>query len=108
MAKLGCDTSCLAMRDEIHGAPGVSGAFDAWLKKQKQPPEAFFMARAYAGLHRKEEAFAWLEKAYELHSDVAVMSLLSVDPDFDSLRSDPRFDAFLRHVGLPPQPHGLF
>jgi TolB-like protein/Flp pilus assembly protein TadD len=25
----GCDASCVAMRDEIYGAPGVTGAFDA-------------------------------------------------------------------------------
>jgi TolB-like protein/DNA-binding winged helix-turn-helix (wHTH) protein len=100
----GCDRSFLAMVDEIHGAPGVTGAFDTWLKKQKHPPEAFFLARAYAGLHRKDQAFAWLEKAYELHSDVAAMCFVGVDPDFDQLHSDPRFDAFLHRVGLPPQP----
>jgi TolB-like protein/DNA-binding winged helix-turn-helix (wHTH) protein len=104
LTRLGCDPSCLVMQDEIHGAPGVSGAFNAWLKGQEHPPEAFFLARAYAKLHRRGEAFVWLEKAYELHSDVVNMSFLSVDPDFDSLRSDPRFDAFLKHVGLPPQP----
>ncbi len=100
----GCDTSFLAMVDEIHGAPGVNGAFDAWLKKQKHPPEAFFLARAYAGLHRKDQAFAWLERAYELHSDMFNMSFVGIDPDFDPLRSDPRFDAFLYRVGLPAQP----
>ncbi len=103
--KQGCDAPCSAAIDEIYGAPGVAGAFDAWLKRQKHPQEAFFPARAYAGLHRKDQAFAWLEKAYELHSEVSAMAFLGIEPDFDSLRSDPRFDAFLRHVGLPPQPH---
>jgi TolB-like protein/DNA-binding winged helix-turn-helix (wHTH) protein len=100
----GCDAACIAMRDEIHGAPGVAGAFDAWLKAQKQPPAALFLAQAYAGLGRKDQAFAWLEKAYDqrIRGD---MAFLSVDPGFDPLRSDPRFDAFLHRVGLPPQPH---
>ncbi len=101
----GCDASCMAMRDEIDGAPGVTGAFDAWLKAQKRQPDAFFLARAYAGLGRKDQAFLWLEKAYEQRSGGDDMTYLPVDPDFDPLRADPRFDAFLRHAGLPPQPH---
>lgn len=103
----GCDASCMAMRDEIHGAPGATGAFDAWLKAQKRQPDAFFLARAYAGLGRKDQAFLWLEKAYEQRSGGDDMTYLSVDPDFDSLRADPRFDAFLKHVGLPPQPEAI-
>ena len=102
--RYGCDASCIAMRDEIHGAPGVSGAFDAWLKAQKKQPDAFFLAQAFAGLGRKNQAFARLEKAYEQRS-VGDMTFLPVDPGFDPLRSDPRFDAFLHCVGLPPQPH---
>jgi hypothetical protein len=92
------------MADEIHGAPGKSGAFDSWLKMQKVKPDFFFLASAYAGLGRKDDAFAALEKAYEQRSDPHGMTFLSVDPHFDSLRRDPRFDAFLRHAGLPPQP----
>lgn len=99
----GCDASCVAMGDEIHGVPGVSGAFDAWLKTQKEQPETFFLASAYAGLGRKDQAFAWLEKTYEQRSGGNQMTFLAVDPGFDSLHSDPRFDAFLRRVGLPMQ-----
>jgi TolB-like protein/DNA-binding winged helix-turn-helix (wHTH) protein len=100
----GCNASCLAMVDEVHGAPGVKGAFETYLKRRKDPPPPFFMARAYALLHRKDQAFEWLDKSYELRSDVFAMTFLPVDPDFDSLRSDPRFDMFLKRVGLPPQP----
>lgn len=100
-----CDASCIAMLDEIHGAPGVHGAFDAWLQKQKERPSAFFLSWACAGLGRKDQAFAWLEKAYETRSQQHDMIFIAVDPRFDPLRSDSRFDAFLRRAGLPPQPH---
>jgi TolB-like protein/DNA-binding winged helix-turn-helix (wHTH) protein len=104
--KLGpCDGRFLAMIDEVNGAPGVSGAFDAWLKKSKYQPDAFFLSMAYANLGRKDLAFASLEKAYEQRSGIFFMAFLAVDPAFDPLRSDPRFDAFLRRAGLPPQPH---
>jgi serine/threonine protein kinase len=105
MAKLGCDAACIAMAEEINGAPGKSGAFDSWLKTQKEPPDAFFLAQSYAGLGRKDLAFASLEKAYQLHADPHGMTYTSVDPHFDRIRSDPRFNAFLRHAGFPPQPH---
>jgi serine/threonine protein kinase/tetratricopeptide (TPR) repeat protein len=105
LAKLGCDAACTAMAEETNGAPGKSGAFDSWLKAQKEPPEAFSLAQFYASLGRKVEAFASLEKAYQLRSDPHGMAYTAVDPHFDRIRSDPRFDAFLRHAGFPPQPH---
>ena len=94
----------MAMVEELHGVPGKSGAFDSWLKMQKVKPDFFFLATAYAGLGRKDEAFAALEKAYEQRSDPHGMTFLSVDHHFDSLQGDPRFEVFLRHAGLPPQP----
>lgn len=104
LAKLDCDALCLAMADEVNGDPEKRGAFDIWLKAQKQKPDAFFLAWAYTGLGRKDQAFAALERAYELRNSPHDLTFIPVDPHFDSLRSDPRFDAFLRRVGLPPQP----
>jgi DNA-binding winged helix-turn-helix (wHTH) protein/TolB-like protein/Tfp pilus assembly protein PilF len=51
------------------------------------------------GLGEKYLAFEWLEKAYEDRN--WMLGLLKVDPMFDSLRSDPRFEDLLRRVGLP-------
>ena len=56
------------------------------------------MAIIYVGLGEKDEAFAWLEKAYEEHN--ASLPFLKVDPIFDSLRSDSRFTALLKKMGL--------
>jgi hypothetical protein len=57
-------------------------------------------ARVYSGLGDKDEAFVWLEKAYEERS--TALYYLKVDPIWDPLRSDPRFNDLLRRIGLPP------
>lgn len=103
-SKAGHNATTIGVWDEIHRVPGVKGTFDAWLKTQKQPQNAFYLFVAYANLGRKDLAFEWLEKAYEQRSDLPDMINMPVDPAFDVLRSDPRFDAFLRRAGLPPQP----
>ena len=54
---------------------------------------------AYAGLGDKEQAFAWLERAYQERRDP--MTTLNIEPFVDPLRSDPRFQDLLRRVGLP-------
>jgi hypothetical protein len=58
------------------------------------------MVWAYAGLGDSDQAFAWLERAYEERR--IRMQWLKVDPLLAPLRSDPRFAAFVRRVG-PPQ-----
>jgi TolB-like protein/DNA-binding winged helix-turn-helix (wHTH) protein/Tfp pilus assembly protein PilF len=95
---------CMAKEDEIHGAPGKRGSFDAWLKSQTKAPDAIDLAYAYAGLGRKSEAFASMERAYEQHQGMQQMTFWGGDPFFAKLYSDPRFDEFLRHAGLPPRP----
>ncbi len=49
-------------------------------------------------LGEKEQAFALLEKSYELRGIRLV--LLKVEPEFDSLRAEPRFQDLLRRIGL--------
>ena len=63
-----------------------------------RPLEAALMLVAYVGMDDKDEAFAWLQKAYLEHSPV--LTALRVDPIYDPLRSDPRFQDLLRRVGL--------
>jgi TolB-like protein/Tfp pilus assembly protein PilF len=56
------------------------------------------VAVVHLALAEQDEAFAWLEKANEEH-DVWV-SFLRIDPKWDSYRSDPRFAAILKRIGL--------
>ena len=54
---------------------------------------------AYAGLGDKEQAFAWLETAYEERRDR--MAWLNVDPFLELLRPDPRFQDLVRRMDFP-------
>jgi serine/threonine-protein kinase len=56
------------------------------------------IALVYNGLGEQSEALFWLEKACD-ERDVLV-ALLQVDPKWDSLRSNPRFVAILKRIGL--------
>lgn len=61
------------------------------------PP--LILADLYALLDEKDQAFEWLEKAYEERS--SKLTDLKIDPDFDNLHSDPRFAKLAKRVGLP-------
>ena len=56
------------------------------------------IAQVYAGLGEKQEALIWLEKAYAQHSDELVT--LKVNPAYDPLRGEPRFQELLRRLRL--------
>ena len=58
----------------------------------------YFSALVYAGLGDRDQAFARLDRAVTDRSDAVVY--LEVEPRLDSLRSDPRFTALVRRVGL--------
>jgi hypothetical protein len=72
------------------------------LRKQGRDSSSSWGAEAivYAGLGDKERAFDCLDKAVAEHEWWA--SYLKVEPGFDSLRSDPRFDELIRRTGLTP------
>ncbi len=60
-------------------------------------PAAAFVD-AYLGLGDNDQAFAWLDRAYQEHS--GILQVIKVDPLFDPLRGDPRFADLVRRVGL--------
>jgi hypothetical protein len=63
-------------------------------------PHAQKIACRYLGLGDKEQAFAWLNRAYQERDNWLIY--LNVEPRLDPLRSDPRFTDLLRRVGLSP------
>jgi len=56
------------------------------------------IALIYGGLGQKDQAFEWLEKAFSERD--SQLGYLKVEPQFDSLRSDPRFKALLKKMKL--------
>jgi hypothetical protein len=56
------------------------------------------IAAVYIGLGDTDHAFAWLRHACEERATALVN--LKVDPAFDGLRGDRRFDDLLRCAGL--------
>ena len=60
---------------------------------------SYWIALIYVGLDEKDEAFAWLEKAYQERSWWLVW--IKMDPMVDSLRSDARFIDLMRRIGFP-------
>ena len=59
----------------------------------------YLFALVYAGLGDRSETFRWLEKAYEVR-DIGLV-FLTVDPKWDSVRSDERFKRLLRRCRFP-------
>jgi tetratricopeptide (TPR) repeat protein len=53
----------------------------------------------YTRAGKNDEALEWLEKAYEEHD--GNMPYISVDPIFDGLRDDLRFQDLLQRMNLP-------
>ena len=60
---------------------------------------SYNIAVAYAGLNDKDNAFEWLDRAYEERS--LGMTLLKVETVLENLREDARFKALLKRMNLP-------
>ncbi len=58
------------------------------------------IAAIYAGLGEKDQAFAWLDRAYADRSGFLAF-YFTTDTRMDSLRSDSRFQELVRRIGLP-------
>jgi DNA-binding winged helix-turn-helix (wHTH) protein/Tfp pilus assembly protein PilF len=64
----------------------------------QRPVAPYWKAMLYAGLGKESQALAWLEKAYQ--ERFTRLALANVQPEFDTLRSDPRLADLLRRMGL--------
>jgi tetratricopeptide (TPR) repeat protein len=93
----------LAARGQTLGACGHSAEAKSILGRFQQLGEqryvtSYGVALVHAGLGEKSEVFRWLDKAYDERSHWLVW--LNLDPRWNDLRGDPRFDQLRRRVGL--------
>jgi serine/threonine-protein kinase len=59
---------------------------------------AYQIAEVYAWRGQKDQAFQWLERAYAQHD--GGLTEVKIDPVLASLRTDPRYQAFLVKMKL--------
>jgi DNA-binding winged helix-turn-helix (wHTH) protein/TolB-like protein/Tfp pilus assembly protein PilF len=91
---------------EVFEKSGVNGYWQKQLEIEKRlqaknKVQAFYyLAIIYANLGDKANALTALEKSVEAKDDQA--NGIKVEPSFDSLQAEPRFQALLRRVGLEP------
>jgi TolB-like protein/DNA-binding winged helix-turn-helix (wHTH) protein/Flp pilus assembly protein TadD len=99
------DPDYLAWLGHAYAAVGKTREATAVLERLKSTASRryvspFEMAALCTGLHRKDDAFVWLEKGYEERD--SYMACLRFEPSLDPLRSDPRFQDLLRRMNFPP------
>ena len=88
----------------LTGAPSETREILNELLTQQVYVPRTFVAELYAMIGQHDEAFRWLERAYE--DGGLYVPRLYVDPRWERypIYSDPRFSALLRRAGLPPTP----
>jgi len=104
LALLGEKPEGLARYAEVFKKGGMSAVLH--LRLSVLEPQAgklygapYAIARIYASLGEKDKALDWLSRAAQERDDFATH--ITVDPEFDALRSDPRFVQMLRKIGFP-------
>ena len=101
-----------AAASRVQGAfvsSGWRGALFQWIKEldrfnaEKRIYDPGLLAEAYVQLGDKDRALYWLEQGRAHRHSITFPVLICnvrVDPSFAPLRSDPRFNQFLRRAGL--------
>ena len=86
-----------------YGFAGQKEKAQQFLRKLKKRAKTeyvdpLWIAGLYAAIGARDEALDWIERAYNERSPTA--PALLVDPKFNTLRSDPRYQAVLSRMGL--------
>ncbi|MGD1211873.1 MAG: protein kinase [Candidatus Acidiferrales bacterium] len=87
----------------VYAASGIKGVRQWFIKQDSDPTKPGYsptdVAENYALLGDKDNAFLWLEKAYQQRASELIF--LKVNSEWENLRSDPRYADLLRRIGFP-------
>ena len=100
----GMDPKRVAQLKETLAKSGPTGYWKRTLENYRESAKSDYVppvlvAKSCVRVGDKECAFEWLERGLEERDDLMIN--LKVEPVFDSLRSDPRFQELVRRVGIP-------
>jgi len=87
----------------VHGRAGHKSEAQKFLRKlegerSRRYVDASKLVMGYLGVGDNEQALKWFEKGFSERSSALVW--LKVDPVYDPLRSEPRFESLLQRVGF--------
>lgn len=100
----GISAERIANLKEVYATAGWKGFWQKEIEWALEDSESrrvptYRMAQLYSLLGDKDRSMVWLNKSYEERNGTLVV--LKVDPSWDNLHDDPRFQELLRKVGLP-------
>jgi len=100
----GTDPEWIGPLKEAFARSGARGYWIRTLERYRKSAKSRYVspgmvAAVCARVGDKQCAFEWLEKGFEERDDLLIN--LKVEPIFDRLHSDPRFQHMVRRVGLP-------
>ena len=93
MAEVGCSEAGLGHRAE---AEKVIKKMEERMAREYIDPS--LIAYVYIVLGDKDQAFAWLERGFQLRA--GNMPWMKIEPKFDKLRGDPRLADLIRRIGI--------
>ncbi len=104
----GAEPEALARQTALEQACADSGFVGVWQRQVERNLERIAageyvrptaLAVDFARLGRTDEAFEWLERAYDERD--GSLAFIKTEPAYDGLRSDPRFQDLLRRMSFP-------
>ena len=100
----GSDSEILRLFETEFRRSGAKAALKVWADRRAAEAEAgrgspFGVAIAFAAAGERDLAFQWLDKAFVTRTPQLLH--IVADPSFDDIRTDPRYKALLRRIGVP-------